>query len=259
MWLLQTRADIAPFIGFLQRGANKPTRQHLLQANKILRYLQANPDVGILYQKLEGPLRMVVAADSAYKSTEDDAGCLALKGYLIMLVGNNKTNSVFPGGKCCVLEWVSRKFATVTRSSFAAELRNQLEAAQAAIYFAAALQENLIENITPTALTRIIDTGRLSLPIYLAGDNKGVYTSVSAENPCAKAEPVLTPHVKALRELIDRGILKIVWVDNRDMVADLLTKGKLKRNPLIALLDKGYWHVVHAAEIWPKKHSRCSQ
>ena len=160
MWLLQTRADIAPFIGFLQRGANKPTRQHLQQANKILRYLQANPDVGILYQRLQGPVRMVVAADNAYKSTDDDAGCLALKGYLIMLVGSDKTDSAFPGGKCCILEWVSRKFATVTRSSFAAELRNQLEAAQASIYFAAALQENLIGNITPTALTRIIDTGR---------------------------------------------------------------------------------------------------
>ena len=145
MWLLQTRADIAPFIGFLQRGAQKPTRQHLRQANKILKYLKAHPNVGILYQKLQGPLRMVVAADSAYKTTEDDTGCLALKGYLIMLVGSDKTESRFPGGKCCVLEWVSRKFSTVTRSSFAAELRNQLEAAQASIYFAAALQDNLIE------------------------------------------------------------------------------------------------------------------
>ena len=40
---------------------------------------------------------MVVAADSAYKTTEDDVGCLALKGYLIMLVGSDKTDSVFPG------------------------------------------------------------------------------------------------------------------------------------------------------------------
>ena len=109
------RSDIAPLVGFLQRGANKPTRQHLQQANKILRYLQAHPDVGILYQKLQGPLRMVAAADSAYKSTDGDAGCLALKGYMIMLVGSDKADSVFPGGKCCVLEWVSRKFKHKTR------------------------------------------------------------------------------------------------------------------------------------------------
>ena len=103
-----------------------------------------------------------------------------------MLIGSDSTASHFPGGKGCVLEWVSRKFNTVTRSSFAAELRNQLEAAHAAIYFAAALQETLVENITTTKLTRIIDTGRLSLPIYLAGDNKGVFTSVSAENPISQ-------------------------------------------------------------------------
>ena len=88
------------------------------------------------------------------------------------------------------------------------------------------MQENLVENITTAKLTRIIDTGMLPLPIYLAGDNKGVFTSVSAENPSAKAEPILTPHVKALRELVDRGILRIVWADNRDMVADHLTEGK---------------------------------
>ena len=117
------------------------------------------------------------------------------------------------------------------------------------------MQENLIENITPTALARIIDTGRLSLPIYLAGDNRGVFTSVSAENPSAKAEPVLIPHVKALRELVDRGILRIVWVDNRDMVADSLTKGKTKRNPLNFTMTQGAWIIKESTDIWPKDRS----
>ena len=157
-----------------------------------------------------------------------------------------------------MLEWASRKFNTVTRSSFAAELRDQLEAAHAAVYFAAALQENLVENISTTKLTRIIDTGRLSLPIYLAGDNRGVYTSVSAENPSAKAEPVLTPHVKALRELVDRGILRIVWVDNRDMVADPLTKGKTKRNELNHTMTNGELIIKEKVDIWPKDQRRPS-
>ena len=93
------------------------------------------------------------------------------------------------------------------------------------------------------------------MPIYLAGDNKGVYTSVSAENPSAKAEPVLTPHVKALRELVDRGILRIVWVDNRDMVADSLTKGKTKRNPLNQTMTQGTWIIQESADIWPRESS----
>ena len=78
---------------------------------------------------------------------------------------------------------------------------------------------------------------------------------MSAENPRAKAEPVLTPHVKALRELIDRGILRIVWVDNRDMVADSLTKGKTKRNPLNHTMAQGAWIIKEPADIWPKDRS----
>ena len=82
-----------------------------------------------------------------------------------------------------------------------------------------------------------------------------MFTSVSAENPSAKAEPVLTPHVKALRELIGRGILRIVWVDNRDMVVDSLTKGKTKRNPLNHTMTEGMLIIVESADIWPKDRS----
>ena len=109
-------------------------------------------------------------------------------------------------------------------------------------------------------LSRRQDNGLLQTPIVLCGDNKGVFTATSAQNPKTPAEPTLTAHVKALREFVDKGLITALsWVDNRDMVADLLTEGKLKRNPLIALLDRGYWLVMSAAEIWPKKHSRHSQ
>ena len=154
-----------------------------------------------------------------------------------------------------MLDWVSRKFATVTRSSYAAELRNQLEAAHAGIYYPAALEENLEENLTVTKLASVIDSGRLSLPIYVAGDNKGVFQSIRAENPCSKAEPILTPHVKAMRELVDRSIIKLVWVDNRDMVADPLSKGKTRRNELNDLMTKGRWLITHEVDIWPKQRS----
>ena len=109
-------------------------------------------------------------------------------------------------------------------------------------------------------LCRRQDNGLLHNPIVLCGDNKGVFTAASAQNPKTPAEPTLTAHVKAIREFVDKGLIAaLAWVDNRDMAADPLTKGKTKRNPLINLLDKGYWFVMHAAEIWPKKHNRPSQ
>ena len=39
-WLQQTRADIAPFIGYLQRVAHVPTIAHVKMSNKLLRYVR---------------------------------------------------------------------------------------------------------------------------------------------------------------------------------------------------------------------------
>eukprot|EP00975_Prorocentrum_lima_P040551 8514432-Prorocentrum_lima.AAC.1 len=53
-------------------------------------------------------------------------GCLALRGYLVVVVGSQPTRPLHPGGHCYVLDFVSKKFNMVARSSFAAELRHQL-------------------------------------------------------------------------------------------------------------------------------------
>ena len=76
--------------------------------------------------------------------------------------------------------------------------------------------------------------------------------------PSAMAEPVLTPHVKALRELVDRGILCIVWADNRDLVTDPLTKGKTTRNELSHTMTKGEWIIREQVYIWPKEQRKPS-
>ena len=120
-WLLMTRADICPFIGYLQRAAQKPLNRHVKLINRVLRYCRRVPS-GILFQKLKPPASLVVVADAAYKANPGSQECLALRGYITMLVGSYTTDSMSPGGKCNVLDYVSKKFSTVTRSSFAAEL-----------------------------------------------------------------------------------------------------------------------------------------
>ena len=122
-WLLQTRADICPFVGFLQRAAQKPLIRHVRLINRVLRYVRRVPS-GMLFQRLVPPARLVVVADAAYKAKPNAQECLALRGYIIMLVGSNKTDSQCPGGVCNVLDYISKKFQQVTRSSFAADLRN---------------------------------------------------------------------------------------------------------------------------------------
>ena len=169
-----------------------------------------------------------------------------------MLVGSDTTDSMSPGGKCNVLDYVSKKFSTVTRSSFAAELRNQLEASQAGVYFSAFLQENLMPTLTAKGLADMQDEGQLKLTPLIMGDNDGVFRAVTSENPKTASEPILTPHVRAYREMLDKQQLGGVgWCDNRDMIADPLTKGKTRRNDLNIMLNCGIWNVKHSTLQWP--------
>ena len=135
--------------------------------------------------------------------------------------GSNKTDSLYPGGVCNVLDYVSKKFQQVTRSSFAAELRNQVEAAQVGAFFSAFMQENLIPQLTAMRLAGISDQGEFYLRSIILGDNDGVWRAVTAENPRTPTEPALTPHIRAYREMLDTKQIKAIgWVDNRGMVAD---------------------------------------
>ena len=87
----------------------------------------------------------------------------------------------------------------------------------------------LMPLVTALKLTEISDKGDYALRAIVLGDNDGVFRAVAAENPRTTTEPALTPHVRAYREMLDNKAIKAIgWVDNRDMIADPLTKGKHK-------------------------------
>ena len=46
--------------------------------------------------------------------------------------------------------------------------------------------------------------GTLKLKPLIMGDNDGVFRAVTSENPKAASEPILTPHIRAYREMIDK-------------------------------------------------------
>ena len=102
-------------------------------------------------------------------------------------------------------------------------------------------------------LVQLQDQGKLRLPSHLCGDSKGVSTAVCAQHPKATAEPTLTPHIKALRELVaTNAITTLVWVDNRGMIADPLAQGRTIRNELNDVLGQGCWIIAHPTESWPR-------
>eukprot|EP00975_Prorocentrum_lima_P011781 2506092-Prorocentrum_lima.AAC.1 len=86
-WLLMSRADVAPFIGHLQRHAHKPQNTHVQVINRVLRFCK-RVNTGMFYKKLVAPTRIVIVAGAAYKSNESIIECLAHRGYLVLLVGS---------------------------------------------------------------------------------------------------------------------------------------------------------------------------
>ena len=111
----------------------------------------------------------------------------------------------------------------------------------------------MLPSVNASQLAEAQDSGSLTMPVYLVGDNKGVWLAVGAQNPKVATEPTLTPHIRGLRELVDKHMIQeILWCDNRDMIADPLTKGKTKRNVLNDVLDKAEWKVIHTVDRWPK-------
>ena len=128
-----------------------------------------------------------------------------------------------------------------------------MEAAQVGAFFSAFMQENLVPRLTAMKLSEISDSGDFHLRAIILGDNDGVFRAVTAENPRTPTEPALTTHVRAYREMLDtKAIQAVGWIDNRDMVADPMTKGKTQRNIINVLLNSGIYIIKHPAKLWPE-------
>ena len=91
------------------------------------------------------------------------------------------------------------------------------------------------------ALRRIRDEGHAGpqpISTRVMIDAKSVYSSIEATMFKAPAENSLSGHVLWLREMHSKGLINdIVWTDTRDMYADGLTKGIIKRDALVSIMD----------------------
>ena len=63
-WILMTSADIAPFIGYLQRAASQPRNNRVHMISEVMRYCN-RVSTGIVLRRLQPPVKLVVVADAA--------------------------------------------------------------------------------------------------------------------------------------------------------------------------------------------------
>jgi hypothetical protein len=87
-------------------------------------------------------------------------------------------------------------------------------------------------------------------------DAKSVFESIKATNFKPPVEHSLSGHVLWLREMHSKGLVQdIVWTDTRDMYADGLTKGVIKRDALMDIM-RGTVKLNHSVAVCARRNNK---
>ena len=189
-----TRPDIAFATNYLSRHMEKPTKRDWNAAMRILSYLKGSSKLGIVYEH---------GADEGFKYFSDadfasDSSRKSTSGCLITGFGG-------------AIYWQSSKQSLIALSSFESELASSAQCAQELQRF-----KRLLEEI-----------GYIETPVlYL--DNQAVIASVSNHQQNRR-----TKHIEIkqffVRELVESKQIKVEYIPNEFMLADLLTKPLTKQ------------------------------
>ena len=190
-YLIFTRPDIAFAVNQVCQYMHSPTTTHWAAVKRILRYLKATHDHGLVYTA--SPLTLTAYADVDYAGDPDDRRSTG--GYCIFLGSN-------------LISWSSKKQRGVSRSSTEAEYC-QLAYTSATLSWFRNIFRDLNIHLSPPRLWC---------------DN--ISAIAVASNPVYQAR---MRHVEVdyhyVREKVTRKEIVVGYVASTDQLADLLTKG----------------------------------
>jgi len=230
-WTTLTRGDVPVNVGHLQRQVKKPLWRHVKQVNSVVRWMKRTPCV-LTYRPVPMPWAMITFPDSAYRAMEVD--CLALRA-AVVLVANEKLLED-GGGRAGTLEYFVRKQARVCRSTFAAELAGFDDGTSIGLVMQVMLVEVLYGPLQAAEIQAAMDGGRLPVKLQITADNRGLFSALAAEDLKRPAEPHLMYLMRAARDRLESGTIdRIWWVDTRDMISDVLTKGTVSKAAILKL------------------------
>ena len=247
-WTVNTRAEIAIFVGALQRVAKSPRYIDLKRLNTVLKFMKKHP-MDTVFRRLVGPLKIIAVSDSAFK--RQDESPLACRGSLTLLCTD--TQDVL-GGNIHILDYDCKKQKRVTRSTYGAELHGLADSMEATRIIACAYTELYRGAKTFDQLCKIENEGGYHYPVEACLDAKSVYDSIVHADLKTPQEKSLINILGQMREHMSyRRIRRLRWIDTRDMLADGLNKGAISRRALLTALTKGTWLVEHpTVSAWSK-------
>ena len=244
-WIVQTRLDVAVYVGALQRKLQKPCAQDLLNLNRLVTYIKNKPLV-MTFKRLTNPWRLVAISDSSFKGEDQD--CLAIRSGLICLV--DKDFPKLGANDIQIVEYVSKKQSRVCRSTYAAELYSALDLSGLLFNIALTLCEVLEGTTSASILAERFENGKLTLGTDLVIDAAAVFDHIAAHEAKVPHDASMTIHSLKARELLSDGKLqRMIWCDTRSMLADGLNKGTIDRAALQCAVSQGRWTIDQPVRI----------
>lgn len=194
---LSTRPDIAHAASVLSRAISNPTAAHLIAAKRVLRYLSATSDLGLVYHSPQQHRTTVTLAPTFCDA--DWAGDLAERrstsGIVLKVNGN------------CVV-WSSKRQSVVSTSSAEAEYMAAGAATQEILWLRALLGEMTFVQSDATVL-------------YC--DNQAAIAIASDDVHHTRTKHIDIRH-HFIRSHIASGVLSLKWISSTEQQADILTK-----------------------------------
>lgn len=204
-YLLITRPEMAFAVNKLSQYMQSPTTEHWSIAKRLLRYLRGTTDYGVQFHK-NSPLSLHAYSDADWGGNKED---WSSNTAFILYLGKNP------------ISWCSKKQRTTARSSTEAEYRAVAATAADIIWVCNLLRELNVQSSTGPV-------------IYC--DNVGA-TQLSANPVFHSRMKHLAIDYYFVRELVQKGYLRVVHVNSQDQLADIMTKS-LTGNKFQNLRDK---------------------
>jgi len=161
-----------------------------------------------------------------------------------------------PGGQMHVIDYYSRKQPRVTRSTFGAELTNQLEASEMGMLHRGFWYQVLTGTRGAMTLHEAVNSDVITLPLYVVGDAHAVFSAITAEEVSVPNDKSQLYAVRAMRDRLDCvALTRLLRCDTRDMLCDALTKGSIARNAIVEAFGQGFWEMMISEQIhaWPDR------
>ena len=189
--MLGTRPDIAFAVTKLAQYAARPSKEHLNKALYICRYLKGTTKYCLTYDGKTGQ-GLTAFCDSDWAS--DSQGRKSQSGYLLQLAGG-------------AISWTSRAQRTIALSSTEAEYMALSDCSRQVVWMHTLLGE----------------LGYHLKPVPICGDNQG--SIFIASNPVTeKRSKHIDIRYHYIREVIERKLAELFFIDGDKNPADLLTK-----------------------------------